>query len=56
MSSPKDELIKIYNKPIEFSNRKDNYRTPSAYEDGGIVCDDPAQIEKLRSVGKEMIK
>ena len=36
--------------------RNDDYRSPLAYEDGGITCDDKKQIEKLRSVGKEMVK
>lgn len=38
------------------SERKDDYRIPTAYEDGGIRCDDQKQVDKLRSVGKEMIK
>lgn len=35
-----------------YSSRNDEYRSPLAYEDGGITCDDKKQVEKLRSVGK----
>lgn len=36
--------------------RKDDYRASFAYSDGGIRCEDEAQVDKLRSVGKEVIK
>ncbi len=44
--------------PYEFKNstKADHHRHPLAHKDGGLACDDPKQIDKLRSVGKEMIK
>ena len=60
--SHKQDLFHVMNEKSEeesysfFSKRDDDYRSPLAYEDGGITCDDKKQIEKLRSVGKEMVK
>ena len=56
MSSPTEMLFQVYNKEVSFSNRKDDFRSPLAYEDGGFTCDEAKQVDKLRSVGKEMIK
>lgn len=39
-----------------YSHRQDDHRSPLAHGDGGMTCDDKHQIEKLRSVGKEMVK
>lgn len=34
------------------SNKNDDHRHHLAHKDGGLTCDDPKQIDKLRSVGK----
>ena len=46
------------NYPYEFKNstKNDHHRHHLAHKDGGLTCDDPKQVDKLRSVGKEMIK
>lgn len=37
-------------------NRKDDYRTPDAYKDGGFGLTDPVILGKYRSAAKEIIK
>ena len=54
--SPNENIYKAVNIPFNFSKRTDDYRSILAYEDGGVTCGDYRQVDKLRSVGKEMIK
>lgn len=35
----------------DFENQEEN-RHPMAYQNGGRLCEDPKQVDKIRSIGK----
>ena len=44
--------------PLTFSffPNEDSFRHELAYSKGGKICGDPTVVNKIRSIGKEMIK
>eukprot|EP00743_Colponemidia_sp_Colp-15_P004614 GILK01004974.1.p1 GENE.GILK01004974.1~~GILK01004974.1.p1 ORF type:complete len:916 (+),score=174.71 GILK01004974.1:170-2917(+) len=46
------EKINAWQLPRE----KDDYRMPGSYSEGGIACEQPDVVKKIRNVGKDMIK